>query len=1406
MRSSNQWLINLSKNESLWATELDTLPSMIHFEYMQLKRLAQEGQVYGVLLQCKDTYETILKIPVIMALVLIDSDPKYKDGSDYSDIMKAFLESPMSMGNWDNLARVIIKKNKTLNLPDKLISILEKTRKLFNSKITSTVSNVVAWRNDTIGHGALKFEDDDNYQEEVKSLLTLLKVYFDGDVKEGSQQRGLLNLLKKYINGEEERPKKGLYDSLYFQCGDNKLIADCYVNNVARDLILHIEEESYVVSNYINDYDLKWYLFDSFYCRKNLVKYSSYIDGKNNTVQNKYFTDLYEKHVLKGNKDTAVVSNYISRAEDLILECLNMPTDYVKPVKLVELLQEQMDALRKGVITVFMERGTGKSAFANQMSGLYHSEPLLKNSLSRCYHVSNAALRGVSDFINSINNGFRHSYNPADDLWGSTEELPSLTLDSNNPAEDMAKFLNFYHDKYQKDFTILVIDGIDETAKQSETILSFIPSKDQLDDGVFVVLTSRFNDEETVQGKSKEYIQKVTRLTDGQLQIRRHDKSNVELLKRYIAKHENRFGFTNTVDKDTLIKKSDFRILYLRAYLAMKNPVALDNTNEVKFIESYMNYLLSFYGINQKQKLKEIAVSIALFPSISIKKYQEYLDCQEITYEFVGLFNDLLPLLTVTHLDGEDAYEFADIAYADFIIEEYSDVVKDMIGFFYQALDKLLLSKETNDIYGSHLIFTYFTVDNKKTNDIIFFSTGFITIWNWTLKHCNVPEKNFDKILVLYDMMKYYPWTQYGYGKFLKNETANCILQYLFLGLKRSGVAAWRIMTKKINQSIIDKKLEETFYSNSSFRKIRDYLINSYLEVEEIEDWFWILATDVSQRVIEIVKAINQEIKFVYRIYGETRYDMRMVGREKNEKYIDSWTEEILIADFSEKCEELILNHLLTFYSICRNNRYDLAKKCLQKIRAKRYRILVDKKVIDRIDNGTSQQAIFHRNAKDSIEILLDFQKSFERSFGQVMPLSRYSILDLTYELLGKFNKEDIAEEDVKGLNSAFYRRINHEKEKGSLDTFLNGYNGFLVVDLITKNIEQIMKGTFGEGNELHEELLKLIESIKENVNLDNKNIYTLLAQMMYLSVECLENNYRDEEALSSLEKLVYEIDTKGFFASYFTFPSDSGGTIQAILDKELSFIYDLPNMAYCTDNALYLLKKLYLKGEVSKVSKLLKDMEKTILAVDKAFETKSTVQAMCSIYKVRFFALRKRLGYQNEFDDYLAKCISVNEKSIDSFLNNLSFDSDFRELSNAIRLRFVFYWITKNWEVGEMYFDKLIMLLNHSDFQKGNYMKAALLNVIEEMECYKVFLGWLNGKELLQTNDETSGLQQSSIYKALLPLRVLHRGIDNLTITKKITAEDKNKVDSFIDIKLNPYSFRPRGFELEFIIEMYNR
>lgn len=1375
MCSSNQWLIDLSKDESLWAKDLELLPSMIHFEYSQLKNLAVEGQVYGVLLQCKDTYETILKIPVIMALVIIDSDSKYKDGSEYNDIMKTFLQAPMSMGNWENLARVIIKKNKKLNLPETLINILEKTRTLYNTEITAKVSDVVAWRNETIGHGALKFEDDVNYQEEVRSLLNLLKNYFDGEGKQSI---------------------KGLYNSIYFQCGNNKLVADCYGKSDSYDLVLHIADNSYTVSNYVNEIDLKWYLFESFYCRKNLVKYCSYIDGKNSTVQNKYFSDLYEKHVLRGNRNSSIAGNFISRTEDRILEYLNMPMDYVKPVKLLELLQEQMDNLEKGVITLFMERGTGKSAFANQMSGLYHSEPLLKNSLSRCYHLSNAALRGNSDFVNSINNGFRHSYNPANDLWGSTEELPSLTLETENPAEDMAEFLNFYHDKYQKDYTILVIDGIDETTEQTDCILNYIPSKEQLDDGVFVVLTTRFNDEATVQGKSKKYIEQAIRISDAQISIRRHDPIIIELLNNYIEKHYSTNKINQNFDKNELIQKSDYRILYLRAYLGINDRVPLDNTDETKFIKSYMEYLLPFYGINQKQALKEVAVTIALFPDISISKYQEYLNCQEITYEFVGLFNDLSPLLTVLHKDGEAVYEFADTAYADFIIEEYPDIVKDVVHFFYQSMYKNLekyfryggyFLRELSKEFLKSLNVEEISDEQKLNNDIIFFSTSLIELWSKTKKHKIILDLFFDKIyiLCLYLGMNGDPWSNYGYAKLIRMELRDCIEQAISSGLQKECGKACKGWIKNINRFINNAIKENSFigldifYCDKTVEKLYKSLLKNYLNTSDIEDWFWVFGSVISHNnealidVFKLIKELNKEDSFVEYILN-SQSDLKMSSHSII-RGIE--IEKLLKVNLSPKNEEKLLNHLLKFYTqsfgfMAGKNFNDLAKDCLDTIKAKGYRVY-NEKLEGLLEHGTSYQEKLHRKIEKAIEMLLDFERPLEHQPDKTNEVfdayHTYSMYDLC-----KYEKEtiDVREDDLKALNQAFFSRMCYERDNGNLGDFLE--NQIQTDD----HIESILKCRFGVGVEWYEELLKWIESIKIVANKDRKHVYKLLTRMMYLAIRYLEDNRRADEALLLLEEMVYETDTKGFFSSYFA------GLITNAVEPNL--IYDLPDMVYCTDNCLYLLVRLFENDDIGRADTLLKTMEKSIRVIDEDQVTNYETQAMCEIQKIRFLSVRNMFGIHNEFDLYLEECIENHKKRIDAFVSSISRNSSFREFSYDLEMLLEFDWQARKYKEGKELCDYYLNLLSSLSSDGDMVVKDILDSEVKKLQGCKEFFAWLEGKEALQQNNDDYRLKASS-YNVLCR-RTLYKSVSRFKMRKKNTDADRRKFEDLTKIKLEYY------------------
>lgn len=1410
MRSSNQWLINLSKDESLWAKELDSVPSMIHFEYMQLKNLAEQGQVYGVLLQCKDTYETILRIPVIMALVVIDSDPKYKDGSEYNDIMKAFLESPMSMGNWNNLARVIIKNNKKLNLPENLIKILERTRKLYNTEITTKVSDVVAWRNDTIGHGALKFEDDANYQEEVKSLLNLLKEYFDGE--------GKLSI-------------KGLYDSIYFQCGENRLVGDFYDKNAEHDLVLHIAGSAFKVSNYINDCDLQWYLFESFYCRKNIVKYSSYIDGKNNTVQNKYFSDLYEKHVLKGNKDVAVDRDCITMGDARCLEYLNMPPDYVKPEKLVELLQEQMDTLGKGVITLFMERGTGKSAFANQMSGLYHSKPLLKNTLSRCYHVSDTALLGINYFIDSIENCFRLQLNPDDYLLSSKDRIPKISMETDNPADDMAELLNFYHDKYGKDYAILVIDGIDEITEQSECILDFIPSKEQLDDGVFVVLTTRFSDEETVQGKSKKYIEKATQLADGQLEIRRHDEINTELLKRYIEKHENRYSLNNTMDKDALIKKSDYRILYLRAYLAIKDQVALDSTNETKFIESYMNYLLSFYGINQKQKLKEIAVSIALFPSISIIKFQEYLNCQEITYEFVGLFNDLLPLLTVVHLDGEDCYEFADASYADFVIEEYLDVVRDVVSFFNVTLSNYIVK------FISYYREKSLTEINRKLKyeKCMFFLQGCLSLWNNSYSHKYLSDLFYESfnIVLLNKRIILEPFIRYGYGSFLHSENLNCIIEALYFGIQNISKACYKWTNSVIEQfgnperrkpiaklvetwegprKLPDEKFEiycesELLFELAKVQKFNvlyDYILYHYNKIENIKKWFWVLGLGfgkhqvadhpyiiregeyLDERKIQLINHLNEMKDFIYMDdFLEYKIECDSIPLDFIEIYLKYAV--------SNKIKEKLLNYQLKecLLHIKKGNGYDSPyTKSYNQYAEESFDLIVQQGYNNYVFDGDKEELskIINKNYKIdkrktrelAVKTLLNFEQSIVGDSEKIKIISEAYVYNPREAINVKHEKE----EKLVDFCKAFCLRMEFEKNTGELEDFLSSF------PFLEMGMETILAYAYGTGRKWHKELTKWIDYISKIQKTKKSFLNILLYKMMICSVDYMERNNDEQKFIDTLEKLVYTTDTYGFLLIHI-FGRDTKG-----LDE----FEDLSKMVYCSDNALYLFECLCKAVMLDKADKLLTIMEESIPIVDKALERSKSLEyayrGKCEIQKYRFFALRRKmkrvrfftikkemkLKLNNSFDKYIKEGVLFHKKRIASFIKNLSVNSDFEEFAYDIEMLLEFAYQTMQWRLGERYCRLLIRYLQ-SVANVDTVIKHSINKQIEVLEMCKVFMAFISGKNVVLGEVDWNNYNLTTSWGV-----GLYMAVESFYSKGSVTENDRIEYKKWVEIGLDDY------------------
>ncbi len=1320
MSDKNQWLKDLCGEDDLWATEFSAIPSMIKSQYDNLRRLAEDGQVYGVMLQCKDLYESLHKVPIVMVLIIMENDPEHRGSEEYASIINTSLESPMSMGQWDKLAGVIIKKGKKMELPAELIEILKRTRKLYSVDLDKNGRNVMNWRNTEVGHGALRFENDEIYQKEIRSLLKMLKVYFDGPGK-------------YCING--------LYDHVYLALDGIKLVGDTVVNQKASgEIALCVASTNYTTKYYVKRQDLRCFLFDSFYGRKRIVKYCSYTDGQNEEIRSQYFDLLYKKYVGKNHEDFELNAEVTSRKQAKILECLSAPLTYIEPEDLVDRLSEAMEDLEKGIVALFMERGTGKSAFANRMSGLYNASPLIRNSFSRCYHVRDASLKGMNDFINSLEFNYRHSFNPDDDTYAFSDKAPTLSLDTETPATDMAEYLNYYHSKYGEDYTILLIDGIDEITDRTARILDFIPPTDSLNEGVFVVLLSRFKDESTVIGSSKRFIETAENKSDKQISIRRTDQSNIDVLKACLENEIKEGRLSTDINQEDLIVKADYRFLYLKAYIGINAEILLNTADEYKFIESYMNLILSFYGPSQRNKIKEIAVSIALFPSFTIKSYHEYLSSEPITYEFIGLLNDLLPVLTVLHSDDGEYYEYADEAYSEYVLEEYKDVVEKRIGFFFMSMEDFLDSSlpDVDDLY--------YVADPKELKNnqaFIFYAESLVGIWNRANRNASIRSLFFDNTSIIRMVSRWCfdEWVTSGRGFYIISELLNCIYSALDYCVRNSEDAVASKWSKVIGNGMADLLYANWgrepiwishIWESDGIRRLFNSIIHNQEAVKDIDAWFWVLATNKTEKTVELLvkkNAVNDFAGFIHNYYRALTVSKR----------IEDWFDILLEAEISKSYKQRIIS--------IKNE--------------------IDEQIEKELEMMEEREQIEQENEHELISDAIKDLLNFEIPWSEIEETEQGFFLN--YLLLAEYNKKREHSE----LMSALYKRMCFERVKGNLVELLN-----TVVKNYSVLLFVILHNEFTDDEMFYQNLRWWIDVIIQLVNNGSLILLSHLSVLFVEGIKWLDSKKRKTEAISMLEDYVYYVDTEAFLRTAELKTSD---------EVDTQIVFQEGSLLYPTSNVIYLLNQYYLEGMYEKFSCLMSKVENDIPLIEKQIRHYRIGDVICELKLFDFIWYRKSIKYSSDFDKYLNEKILAHKKAVQEELGSISRNSDFSNMELHIELLMDYAWRTNDWITGCRICDEFIDLFKENDCS-DIVVKESLELEIKRIHSCKLFFSYLESGVFIEKEHDATGTPQSA-YQFKTHGRTAYTAIQSLF--ENLKPENREEYINDAGICLEYYFFQ---------------
>lgn len=950
----------------------------------------------------------------------------------------------------------------------------------------------------------------------------------------------------------------------------------------------------------------------------------------------------------------------------MILEYLNMATDYIKPTRLVEELEETLEKTGKGIISIFMERGTGKSAFANQMSGLYHKKSLIPGTFSRCIHVQNISMRGISDFINSVNFGFRHSFDPANDLYGSKDVLPSLELDTKTPQKDMADFLNYYHERYQQEYTILVIDGIDEINTETEKMIDFVPSSEQLEEGVFVILLSRFKDEKTIRGHCRKYIETAEAISNKCIQVRRKEAFNTDVLNEYIDDQINQGLISENIDRGALLSKADYRFLYLKAYFSITHDVLFDNTDETHFIADYMIHLLSFYGPIQADQLKEFAVSVALCPELTIHKYCDLISCAVFTCEIAGLINGLLPLMSVYRIDDENVIQFADEAYSEFVLREYQDIAHETVKKINQLFVTFKQTvMEGNDSLGNILV-REFTPAEMRT--LLFIGESVYNICRLSLDY----EDNqlFFEFTEIFDLVWMLKWSRglYGYEQWLGTE----LTKYLAKGLQccaryeRTKLSEnWLhiISTEACSDRLNIQKMiiKDSVRKDEHLNALCAWLKINTKQADDLSDWLWLFENNLSADVMELL--VSTEERMDHFISHMRKNGLPHMGTELFNN-INSYN---LSIQLKEKLANLRLALLLPheLRAINYDDREDI-QNCLQKMEEMGYQLDLDsfndadRLILEQIEEADLNEVIYQTLGERTIEILNDRKNGWDNDQKKAEALRE--MLRYVYDC-------SVFDPHVSGIikefSQALYERILFEDSMGTLPQF---------VQSVKASDESFIKMIvyISDANSIIDHSSSLSQIAHKYACQGYSYFMRLAANLKIVSM--VTANGGTELGSALLEELITCDDTPAYIATLCK---------EERSDTLVQLMKEPDHLVFCTPNILVLLNKYRKEEKTKKLKQLCMQIDKSVPQIIDRYLYASEVRAEAEIMVFRYCRLRERNSADDSFDQYVSALIQYHTDAIADFRNNISRDSNFRQLLLHIEIILEYYWLNKEWKAG---------------------------------------------------------------------------------------------------------------------------
>ena len=723
--------------DGYWCDEFtDCAPLALSKAYGMLKEYTAQGNIVCCDFVARDVFELMVKFPVLVLFNwvcdLVEKNENYRTVFEKYPAAEALFGNSfkkLTAGKWFECALCGASLGRAMKSGELFASCresvyretvihLEKIKSLFSfySPSEDGFTEMVKWRNNTLGHSCFVANQDKNINEfpyilkmfkEIarESLPYYKRVFFADEKKTALRGIGSKALTKQlYIGfkcegasarrGEENETAKR---SGFSREGSDETKEDAMI--VYKKIHEFVAGESENFSLYNGSFNNKFYMLNYENGEQFAdEKLGSYMAG----IKKIYEPDEGQALALAGdiNEDT-LESADINRLE----EYLSKDEKIEPPVYFYSALNDKLHENKSGIIHISAQMGMGKSVFAESLNQLHLSckmadslkkckqwKELMDTSCIRVWHFNstyygrkNFYLRGLENGLNTLEAGKVKDGKYTEPNMINSEGLQELWNNVKGCGEPLRHmyFSQIINETAQqhlsrstKERFILVLDGVDEPP-DGETLFSFLPHKNELKDNIYIVITTRVPEElaQTARERleklpraavlefAKDHIKDGEDYTDG-------NKEYKDAVLKYTLKRKNGYKGRLKASPEQIASLFDYRFSEIGAYFRLcdKSEAFMDIGNQAQGSAGIMKIFLDYVKNNSTQmfygEMKRILQVLCFCgDELTLNELAFLSGGGCVSFRLLGMLHDLSAFITVKRnrhgSESESRYGFS---------------------------------------------------------------------------------------------------------------------------------------------------------------------------------------------------------------------------------------------------------------------------------------------------------------------------------------------------------------------------------------------------------------------------------------------------------------------------------------------------------------------------------------------------------------------------------------------------------------------------------------------------------------------------------------------------------------------------------------------------------------------------